>query len=147
MIVLLNQFDKRWAKVKMTPSNLTLGRFGCLVASLCMLSDYFNCFVIPPQAIDNQVKLTKDGYLIWEKLNFEKFKFEKRIRYYDPVTIADSLKDPNKAVCLNINNGGHWVVGIRKDLFGNYVVADPLGGIKRTIKAKEVVGSGHVIKK
>jgi len=147
MIQLLCQRDIKWTNVKMTPSNLTLGRFGCLITSLCMVSEYFKCFTLPPQAIDTNIKLTKDGLVIWEKINFPTFKFEKRVRLFDPVAIADSLTDPRKAVVLNIWHGSHWVIALRGSIFGGFVIIDPWDGKKKTIKASEITGSAHFIAK
>ncbi len=82
MMMILNQYDPKWASVKMSPSSLTLGRFGCTTTAICMLSDYFKCFVLPPQAVNVNIKYTADGLIIWENIKFDRFKFEKRINIF-----------------------------------------------------------------
>lgn len=139
-MVLLNQYDNKWKDVKMLPSSLTLGRYGCTTTSICMLSDYFNCFVLPPQVVGQNIKYTQDGLIIWESINFSKFKFTGRFKSLDPVTINDALRDPKKAVILNINHGSHWVAGVRLLPFGFYQIYDPWGGRSRIISKNEIVG-------
>ena len=146
-MILLNQTDPRFANVKMLPSNITIGRAGCLLCSLCMLSDYFGEFVLPQQAIGQQVFFNKSGYVIWEKLNFSKFKLEKRIRNYDKLEVKMSIKDPKRAVCLNVNNGSHWVVAV-KALPGDYYWCyDPYGGKRKLYKGSQISGSANIISK
>lgn len=139
-MILLNQYDQRWSNIKMLPSNLTLGRYGCTTTSICMLSDYFKCFVIPSQAVDHNIKYTKDGLIIWQSIKFDKFEFSGRYRQFSQPVIDECLKNPLKAVIFNINGGAHWVTGISKLPFGYYKVYDPWGGKVRIIKAKEIVG-------
>lgn len=146
-MILLNQFDLRWTNVKMLPSNLTLGRYGCTTTAICMLSDYFKCFVIPPQAVNTNIKYTKDGLIIWESINFPNFKFNGRYRQYDPSKIDVALKDPKQAVIFNINKGAHWVAGVRLLPFGYYKIYDPWGGKSRIINRKEIVGFATFIAK
>lgn len=144
-MVILSQRDRRWSAIKMLPSSLTLGRYGCTTTSISMLSDYFNCFRSPDQIVDFNIKYTIDGLIKWESINFTKFRFEKRVRSFDPVAIEESLKNPIKAVILEVWNHTHWVVAIKKDIFGNYVIADPWDGNKKTIKKSEITGSAHFI--
>jgi hypothetical protein len=54
-----------------------------------------------------------------------------------------ALADPDQAVLFNVDNGAHWVVGVRKNTFGgDFTVADPWDGKKCNVlaKYKNIVG-------
>ena len=96
-----------------------------------MLSDYFGSYVSPGQAARHLTWYTPDGLIIWQALQFDKMKFVRRETGRDDVYILAALKDPNRAVMLQVNNGQHWVVAIKKNLLNNsYQVADPWMGDK-----------------
>lgn len=146
-MIILSQRSRDWKDVLLTPSNLTCGRYGCTTTSLCMLSDYFGCFTTPKDAIGNNIKYTKDGLIIWQAINWPKFAFEKRLNTFDPVEIEKSLKDPKKAVILEVDHS-HWVVALSKNIFGGYNIADPWSASKTTTrKYRSVTGSAHFIAK
>ncbi len=145
-MIILSQRDPRWSSVKMSPSNLTLGRFGCTTTCISMLSDYFNCFTLPSVAIDHNIKYTKDGLIRWETINFPNFTFEKRVRINDPSVINESLNNPKKACILTIDRDAHWVVAL-KSLGDFYWIADPWDGKKRLLNKRRVSGSAHFIQK
>jgi len=49
----------------------------------------------------------------------------------DDKKIQEYLKDPNKAVILQVDNGSHWIVALRPTILGkDYVCADPWTGKK-----------------
>ena len=53
--------------------------------------------------------------------------------------IQNALKDPSRGVILNVNGGAHWVVAVRKAVFGDsFWALDPWDGKMRI--AKNVVG-------
>lgn len=136
----LSQRDPKWCNHKLGSSSLTVGRFGCTTSCLSMLSDYFRCFITPSQIAEHIEWYTKDGLILWINLNFPFFKFVKRGYGQDDIEIQTYLKDPKKAVILEVNNGQHWVVAIRKTLFGkNYIVADPWLG--KDVDCKKVYGN------
>lgn len=146
-MILLSQRDIRWSSIKMLPSTLTLGRYGCTTTAICMLSDYFKCFTLPSVAASHNIKYNSEGKILWNTIDFATFKFTQRVYAFDPVRIEDSLKDPDKAVILEVWNMSHWVALVRRSLFGGYVVADPWTGKLITIKKSEVTGSAHFIRK
>lgn len=145
----LCQRSPLWSDVKMSPSNLTIGRYGCTTTCISMLSDYFKCFVSPRGMVGTNVKYTKDGLIIWTSISFPVFKFEKRLYGWNNAEIDISLKDPKKAVILEVANGSHWVVAIKKVPFTkHYFIVDPWDGkIKTTVAYKNVTGSAHFIVK
>ena len=72
--------------------------------------------------------------------------FQSRLRARDDKSIMASIKSPMQAVMLNVNNGNHWVVAIRKAIFTNdYWCVDPWDGqIKLAAKTyRNIVGSAH----
>lgn len=145
-MIKISQYDPRWSKVKMTPSNLTLGRYGCTTTAICMLSDYYRCFKYPDEAIDTNIKYTQDGLIIWSLINFPKFKFAERVHGHHLAKIRESLKNPKTSVILAINNNSHWVTACR--VLGNYyLVVDPWGGKYRWIHRNIVSGSAHFLAK
>jgi hypothetical protein len=87
---------------------------------------------------------------MWEALGFTHMKFQKRIRGQRiDAAIQASLKAPNYAVLLEVDNGSHWVVALRKTLFGNsYVVADPFYGDKCDVIRRygNITGSAHFMR-
>jgi hypothetical protein len=130
-MIYLSQYDPKWGKAVMRPSNLTLAKAGCTTTCISMLSDYFGCYVPPDKMIGHEVKYTKTGLIIWNTAQFPKFKFVKRGFGRDDVLFKQALKDPNQAVIFNVNGGAHWVVGASKQLLGkDYNVIDPWGGVK-----------------
>lgn len=145
---ILCQYDKLWSKIKLLPSNLTMAAKGCLTTDICMLSDYYGCFKTPDQVVGINIKYTVDGLIIWESINFSTFKFVKRVRnLFDVVSVDESIKDPDKAVILAINNDAHWVVAMKKLPLGMYLCGNPWGGVKTMIHESKISGSAHFIKK
>lgn len=121
-----------------------------------MLSDYFGKYMRP-----DEIAVHKDWYtdrnhpqgpslIMWERLQIPGMKFEKRIRDRRiDAAIMESLKDPNKAVMLQVNNGAHWIVALRKTLIGNdYVCLDPWNGQKCDAikKYHNITGSAHFVR-
>ncbi len=130
-MIIENQRDQRWAQVKLGQSNLSIGRYGCTTTCISMLSDYFGCFVDPVE-LQNHLKYTPDGLILWTTLDLPKMQFARRIRFddnpgvdYTP-NILDALKDPDKAVILEVDHS-HWLVALSKVPFANglYRCADP----------------------
>lgn len=149
-MIILGQRQKEWATTKLGNSSLTIGRVGCTTCGLSMLSDYYGQFLTPNQIATSFKNYTNDGLIIWQNLDFDKFKFVERVRKFDPVKIEDAMKDPNKSVLLNIWNNSHWVVGIRGSVFGGYIVADPWplpNGQKKRIKSSDISGFAIFTKK
>lgn len=147
-MILLSQQDPRWSAVTLGNSRFTIGRYGCTTTCISMLSDYFKCFEQPDAIAKTFAKYTLDGLIIWDSLTLSKMAFETRIKARDDQSIMRSLKDPHKAVILNVNNGAHWVTTLSKTLLGNdYWVADPWLGkkVKACATYKNIVGSAHFI--
>lgn len=145
-MIILSQQDPRWKDVTLGNSRFSIGRYGCTTTAISMLSDYFQCFQSPDKIAKVYAKYTLDGLIIWESLNLSRMAMEARIRVRDDQSIMRSIKDPLKAVILNVNNGAHWVTALSKTLLGNdYWVADPWLGkkVKACATYKNISGSAH----
>ena len=145
-----SQLDARWSSDKIGRSSLTIGRWGCCISSIAMIATYFGEVITPPELAHNVANFTPDGLVDWGKIKLKTMKFDARERKLNKERIALYLKDPNKAVILNVNGGAHWVVGIRKTLLGDsYVVLDPWGGVKVDVvkKYRNVVGAAYFSRK
>lgn len=133
--------------MKLGTSPLTVGRYGCTTTALVMGLRSFGIDVLPPDIAKYPRFYTKGGLIIWNNLVLpEGFHCEKRIYSRRDDEIVASLKDPNKFVILQVDNGQHWVLALSKTWFGNdYSVADPWFGDKRTACGmyKNITGSAH----
>lgn len=145
-MIKLSQRDPKWASGILGKSKLTMGRYGCTTTCLSMLSDYFNMYLNPAE-MSRKIKYTIDGLIIWASVYFPTFKFEKRVYGFKTEPIDISLKDPKKAVILQVQ-GNHWVVALgRIPLTNTYRIADPwFGDVSTTLRYKnQITGSAHFI--
>ena len=140
---IISQRNPLWSQHKLGKSNLTIGLFGCTTCCICMVADYFGEYH-DPVAMQGYQGYTPEGLIIWESLKLKKMKFGKRLRKFDPAEIQVSLKDPKKAVILEVENR-HWVVALNKLPFVNvYRIADPwTGTIRLSTAYKYISGSAH----
>ncbi len=147
-MIYLSQADPRWASVTLGTSRFTIGRYGCTTTSISMLSDYFKCFQNPADISKNFCKYDMDGRILWNTLSLAHMAFETRGYGRNDDFIKAALKDPNRAIILNVNGGAHWVVALRRTLFGNdFVCADPWTGKTCTAVGtyKNIVGYASFI--
>jgi len=145
-MIYLSQRDSRWATWLLGISKLTVGRFGCTTTAISMLSDYFGGFVAPKDLAKDENLYTKDGLIIWGKLDLPTMKFVKRLRYRNDFEIKRSLSGLDTGVILEVNYGQHWVVAVRKTWWKNdYLIIDPWTGKTGTAIGdyKNVTGSAH----
>lgn len=148
-MIILSQRDPRWASSKLGQSNLTCGRWGCTTTAISMVSDYFGCYVSPLDLSHNVHNYTKDGLVVWEALSFRCFKGDKRTYGRDDKEIRAALKDPSRAVILEVDSS-HWVVALAPTLLGNdYRIADPWFGDKCVLskRYKKITGAKYFSKK
>jgi len=137
---ILNQYDPRWATVKIGASNLTLAAKGCTITCCSMLSDYFFCFLTPAQIAGHKDWFTKDGLILWSKLKFNNMVFVKREYTYVPAEINAAIIEPKRAVILAINRDAHWVAATGILPLGYYRIADPYGGKRSVIHKSKISG-------
>ena len=148
---ILSQRDLKWAALKLGQSPLTVGRYGCTTTCISMLSDYFGSYKDPGELATKVLKYTNEGLILWSSVDaIPHMKFEKRLYGRNDDEIMNALKDPNKAIILQVNNGAHWVVALRKTILGkSYTVADPWSGDKCDVikRYKNITGAAVFIRK
>ena len=130
-VISLCQRNPNWSQIKMLPSNLTIGRYGCTSTALCDLAAFYGCPCNPDQAINQNIFYTPEGLILWNKINFPNFHFVERFYGYDKPTIEQALADPFATVLLEVSHS-HWVWALGKSLFGGFRIADPWYGDKAT---------------
>jgi hypothetical protein len=148
-IKMLSQRNPNWAEKRIGASTLTLGRWGCTTTCVSMLSDYFGHFETPAQIASVKSYFTLNGLIIWKNLNIPGMKFFWRYYGRNDTAIRLSLSGPNSAVMLQVNNGQHWIVVLRKTWFKNdYLCVDPWNAKTCTAIAdyKNITGSSHFIR-
>lgn len=144
----LSQRDPLWSKNLIGASKLTIHDFGCTLTCISMLSDFFKGYLRPDEIAAHKEWFTRAGLIDWSALKLPTISWEKRLRVKDDAEIIKSLKDPKKAVILEVQipKGRHWLVCIGKELFGpGYRVIDPWTGKKSSTKAygNLITGSAH----
>jgi hypothetical protein len=113
-----------------------------------MLTSYFGCYKDPVE-IQKYQNYTPDGLILWDTLRLSPMHFEKRLYTQHDADIQESLKDPNKAVILEVqlkSGGKHWLVATGKvPLINVYMVVDPWDGKRKTTAAygNRITGSAH----
>lgn len=129
--IFLEQDDPRWTEKKLGGSNSSVGRYGCLVTCLSMLSywygEYFN-----PGEIAEKANFTTKGYYYWKSGDeFLPFNFVWRYYKRDIVKIKQILFSKDNACVVRVNYAGayHWlaVIGYDKKT-GKLLGADPIDG-------------------
>ncbi len=137
-----SQRDPAWASQHLGGSNLTIGRYGCTTVSISMLSTYFGDNLNPSQ-VANKIKYT-NGLIIWGSCVFNHFRFDRREYGRNDANIKAALKDPNRAVILEVQNGSHWVVATGNSWLGGYKIADPwFGDFSTTSRYKNITGAAY----
>lgn len=132
-MLLYSQRDPRWRALELGASGRTLGQIGCLVTAIAMLSTYFKPDLAPPDVV-YRANFTSGGLLIWASLHFSGFAFYRRAYTREDAKIKQHITHPDLAVCLQVADATHWVVGTGLALFsGLYKIADPLFGDKATM--------------
>jgi len=120
-----SQRDPRWARLELGSSKLTMGRYGCLVTCLAMLTTYFKPDHTPGDILP-QLRFTSNGLLYWNSAVFENFVFYQRVRVRQDAVIKEHLRDPNLAVVLEVANSSHWVVATNWQTYPASIgIADP----------------------
>ncbi len=148
-MIFLSQRDARWANKTMVPTLLTLGRYGCTTTCLAMLTDYFGSFQRPDSIASFGLKYNLQAQIIWGTISLASMAFQERVFGFNQLKVDISLRDPNKAVILQVANGSHWVVALRKVPFSNqYFIADPWDGkLKMSGVYGNITGSAHFLRK
>lgn len=144
-MIKLSQRDPKWSSKRLGETAFTVGKYGCTITGLSMLSDYYGKFHDPGYLAEH-LNFTGSGLIIWASMGTElPFKLVKRLYKRDDKEIEFSIKNPETSVLLQVQ-GNHWVVAIKRvPLTKTYVIADPwTGAVTTTLRYKnQITGSAH----
>lgn len=120
-----SQRDPRWATRLIRGSNVTIGRYGCTITCIADLSTYFGDN-LTPQNVNDICKFTPSGLVYWASCKFGHFVFDRRAYGRNDGEIIAALKDPKRAVILQVAAASHWVVATGwQPETKDYKIADP----------------------
>ncbi len=148
--IALNQWDKRWANIKMNNhTGETLRNYGCLETVTAMIARAYGKDVTPVD-VDNWIE-AHGGYpssgSYMPAGSQAGFLNEVLGRKGSVVNIKESeintYLDAGTPVVLHINSSsnptdGHYVLAVGIDAKGNYICADPNGGKQVTVSASNI---------
>ncbi len=138
----LSQRDPRWANTKIGNSNTTIGRYGCAITCLSMISQFFGCYQLPDEIAKN-AKNFEDDSIVWIQLNFPKFSFRWRegslwnnaenkidMEMLKSYMAGESNKKntEDRAVMLEVANRSHWVLALWPTYDDDILAIDPWTG-------------------
>lgn len=103
---------------------------GCVTVCVSMATSFFNRY-IDPGKMAKTLTYTKDALLLWASVSKVGLNFVLRGYKDDRGMIDEALKHPKKVCLLNVDRGGHWVLGVRRMYGGMYLVIDPWDGRKK----------------
>jgi GH25 family lysozyme M1 (1,4-beta-N-acetylmuramidase) len=121
---ILSQMFSQWHDIMIGKSNETVGRKGCLITCISMITDFIGHYINPGE-LAQTLDFTCNALLIWSSVSKAKLDFVYRYYSRDDAKIKKAFADPDQFVILQVNNN-HWVwlIGIK----GGYKVADPYYG-------------------
>ena len=121
------QTDPRWASKYLDSVPYSIGRWGCLDTSICNGRSALGMKELNPKELSDQIKFTKDGYLIWDSLPSVGLKKVFHSYTWSPDEAKESLKAPDK-FCVVELSGYHW--GLLWSTFPAVRILDPLSGVR-----------------
>jgi Peptidase C39 family len=139
-VLIYKQWDVRWADDVMAPSTATMRNYGCLVCCVAMLYTHYGIETTPKQLnsyLSTNSGFTRRGLLKWQQC-VAYTRGQARIEFMgdgDQRRMDRELAAGNPVIVkVRLTSGiYHWVLVLGgKDR--EYMVADPLGSEKRTIK-------------
>lgn len=148
-MTIYSQRDPRWANLLMGNSGLTVGRAGCVITDIAMLTTYFLPAKTPMKLL-HQLKFTNEGKIIWASASFENFAWYKRVYNRDEREIEVHIKNPRLAVILEVANRSHWVVATGYELLSKKIrIADPWTGDRASMDRyrNNITGASYFMKK
>ena len=152
-MITLSQRNPEWGNKPIRNTKYLIKDWGCTISSISMISDYFKSFQ-KPSWFAKYASFTKDAKIFWNSIDRLDLNFKFEYRYYADKhpnmfqKIDEALKDPNKAVVLEIRKT-HWVAGLSKWLLLGYRIADPwpLPNGSKVFKQKSYISGCAVFKR
>jgi hypothetical protein len=136
---LFKQCDSRWGNEELGTSGDTICKSGCLLSSIAMgLSGTGHSF--DPGQLNKWLKA--NGGISGYQINYGKL--SEIGLGYDGTCASSEVKtkiDQGKVVCMNVHDGGHWVLGYAYS-GSTIMVNDP--GYSTTSYSLSEVGNSHV---
>ncbi len=119
----LSQRDPSWAATKMGTTALTLGQVGCYVTALINLANALKANpkgLTPADIAHNIANFDENAMLHVEHActQIGGIAFEDRENYEDDTAIIQALKDPKRAVILQVNHGAHFSLCVGRSMLG-----------------------------
>lgn len=151
MMTYISQLDSRWRDDYLGRTNLRVGRWGCTVCCISMLTSYFGKFHAPNylvKMLDFMEDREHYGLLVWNSVEREtNFALKERVWGLDIKKFDEGCAKKDMATLLQVN-GCHWVVAIKRiPLTNTYIIVDPLSGKKRLSNGYKITGGAVLIKK
>lgn len=142
--VFLSQGDNEWRKIKLGDSDETIGRSGCLITSLSMLSYWYGKYR-DPAWMAKKLNFNPGGWLLWLSINEIDlpFRFVWRRYGYDKYKILEILKSEDRACVVELNDGAHWGAVIGYSRLNGFRIADPIDGNSVYAKKRDYRITGH----
>lgn len=121
---ILSQMFYGWHDILIGKTSETVGRKGCLITCISMITDYIGRYTNPGE-LATTLDFNPDAKLIWDSVKKVGLDFVYRFYSRDDIKIKRAFNNPDQFVVLQVNNN-HWVwlIGIS----GGYKVADPYYG-------------------
>jgi len=145
----LNQWDKRWANIKMNNSTgEKLANYGCLETVTAMIARAYGKDVTPVDVdkwIETHGGYPKNGSYMpaGSQTGFLNDVLGRNgsMSFIENNSNIDQYLEKGKPVILHIDSSinpkdGHYVLAVGMDSKGNYICADPNGGKQTTVSSK-----------
>lgn len=133
--MVLSQQDPKWAEKLIGSSSMTIGRWGCTLTCISMITEEAGAWLRPDEIASHTDWFTDrnhprgPGLIVWDNLKLPGVKFEERIYEHDDIAIRKAIADPKRFVMLEVNKV-HWVLATKKNFTGSYQIKDPWTGTK-----------------
>jgi len=126
-LIYLEQDNRKWAETFIGETELTIGKYGCLIVSLSMLSYWYGEYITPVELAED-LNYTENGLLYWRSID-RVLPFNFVWRYYsrDTRKIQEILFSEDNACVVEVKAFGarHWLLLINYT-GGRYFAIDPL---------------------
>lgn len=128
-LIFLKQGDSSWGNVTIGNTSYTLGKFGCLITSISMLTYWYGKYITPDK-LAKSLSFTQQGELYWNSIDEVcPFTFVYRYYRYDKTKLLQILTSKDNAAVVRVPYAGasHWLVLIGYNYRG-WKCIDPLRG-------------------
>lgn len=128
---ILCQRSAEWKDKLLGSSKLKIGDYGCTSTAIAEVNNLFGAECTPADVAAHKEWYTKDGLILWPKLNLQKANFIWRHYNFNPAIISQNILDRDKAVLLEVNMpraNKHWLFAEAISDDGQIFARDPWTG-------------------